>query len=607
MFELFLIDAFFIIIASAVRPPLQTISSAYRSLTHNTDGEELQVQRFQGDDANGMLDAYNTLYHIHNNSDCNQSVPKSIIMDVDDTATPEVPTAVKAEAVAEAEAVPPEADAAPASALTTDNGTDDPETTTTASAPMPSLAGKKRSRGGDDGDGPPTTNVSVASAAAASQLSSSLGLLTLGSLLSASVALGGSSSGSNNSSALPTTDHVQQQAAKYCVEFPPYLHLSKTDSAPQLKVGAERLSVKGGMRGYRMSRASHGVPPAGGNFYYEVIIQEPPSIQDIVNSLPPNVRISKKLQEEMQMALQLEEKRKVEGTTAATESVEMTDEENDAGGASTKSESTTSSSGFGSHVRLGWSMRTGDLQAPVGYDKWSYGIRDIGGSKIHCSKRDDHWGGEEFGPGDVVGCAISMVQDSTMKGVGAVAASGDSMGSSGSLSHQQRQAQLQQPQPNHNHIRFFKNGYPMGEFILSKGKREGGAAFIIPDGVYYPAISLYMGANVDINFGPNFIYPPRKLPSGLKLHPMSKLCTPPITPEDAAAKISKEKPFRKPDMQQKFLELVQTEVQVLQDAYKVHRTQHIAYVMKERKKRDLKTDDLESDDFFTLSMDKEEE
>ncbi|CAM9910014.1 unnamed protein product, partial [Sphacelaria rigidula] len=34
------------------------------------------------------------------------------------------------------------------------------------------------------------------------------------------------------------------------------------------------------------------------------------------------------------------------------------------------------------HCRLGWSRRTGSLQAPVGYDKYSYAYRDIAGSKV---------------------------------------------------------------------------------------------------------------------------------------------------------------------------------------------------------------------------------
>lgn len=33
------------------------------------------------------------------------------------------------------------------------------------------------------------------------------------------------------------------------------------------------------------------------------------------------------------------------------------------------------------HCRLGWSLATGSLQGPVGYDKSSYAYRDIAGSK----------------------------------------------------------------------------------------------------------------------------------------------------------------------------------------------------------------------------------
>lgn len=32
-----------------------------------------------------------------------------------------------------------------------------------------------------------------------------------------------------------------------------------------------------------------------------------------------------------------------------------------------------------SHIRVGWSTRNGELQAPVGYDQYSFGYRDIDG------------------------------------------------------------------------------------------------------------------------------------------------------------------------------------------------------------------------------------
>lgn len=405
----------------------------------------------------------------------------------------------------------------------------------TSAAPSSSTKpSKKRPRSPETAESAATAAVSAASAAAAAQLSASMGWNGLYSLLSASAI--------TSSSTLPVLEQVQQAALKSVQECPPFVHLSKADSAPQLKiVDDRRLAVKGGLRGYRMTRATHGV--SSGNYYYEVLILEPPAVSEIVAALPPNIRMGKKLEDQMQQAL-LEEK---EGKPKA--------------------------SVFGGHVRLGWSMRTGDLQAPVGYDKWSYAVRDIGGSKIHCSKREDNWGGESFGPGDVVGCAISLPpKDSGEKG--------------------------------NNHIRFFKNGHPMGEFVISKGKREGGAAFNIPDGIYYPAISLYMGAQVKVNPGPHFIYAPRKLPAGLKFQPVSDLCKPPMSVEEAITKVQKEKVFRKPDMSQIFQELVSAEVQTLEDANQNHRKKHVQEVAAEREKRNLSISDLEEDEFY--SKEKEE-
>lgn len=64
------------------------------------------------------------------------------------------------------------------------------------------------------------------------------------------------------------------------------------------------------------------------------------------------------------------------------------------------------------HVRLGWGAITGELEAPVGYDSWSYGFRDVNGARIHRSERYDGYG-SSFGPGDVVGCAIYLQDESS--------------------------------------------------------------------------------------------------------------------------------------------------------------------------------------------------
>lgn len=403
-----------------------------------------------------------------------------------------------------------------------------------------------------------TAAVTAASAAAAAQLSASMGWNGLYTLLSAT-----SFTSATN---LPTVDQVKQAAQKFLSEYPPFVHLSKTDSAPQLKIlDDHRLRIKGGMRGYRMSRATHGI--SQGLYYYEVLILDPPKVSEIVASFPSNIRMGNKLQEQVKVALAAEKEGKPADPT-----------------------------GFGGHVRLGFSNRTGDLQAPVGYDKWSYAIRDIGGSRIHASKRDDTWGGETFGPGDVIGCAISILPSKETPANVAVPAQD---GKVPALNPETNSHSDQSDEPK-NYIRFFKNGIPMGQTVVSRGKRESVMAFYIPDGVYYPAISLYMGASVYFNSGPHFIYSPRKstFPSGFKLKPVSDLCARPMTVEDAVAKVQKEKAFRKPEMLQKFQELVQTEVQAQQDAYASFRKKHVQDIIEQRKKRGLKFDDLEQDEFY---------
>lgn len=412
--------------------------------------------------------------------------------------------------------------------------------------------------------------------------SSSLNSSSSASLLNASGVSSAGSTSSVNNVLIPA--NVLPAAKKAILDSPPFVHLSKTDSAPQLKIttsticgGGNKDSVdsklnvqdylsckqgEGHYCGYRMSRASHGT--SLGTYYYEVIIQQPPTAKEIASSLPSNARLGPKLQREMQEALLAE----LKNETSANRRLKEDD---------------CYQNSFGSHVRLGWSMRTGDLQAPVGYDKYSYAVRSIGGSRIHCSRREDNWGGEKFGPGDVIGCLISLEgTDSDVHSLG---------GGTGKKNQQHSRERV-------NGIRFFKNGSPMGQFVITKGKKLGGVAFEIESGMYYPAISLFMGATVKVNFGPNFICKPKKIyiPAGFK--PMSSLSPQPLTVEESLARVTKDKTFRKAETYQKFLELIRTEASLLIDTYENHRRKHVVDVWRERKKRNLKTDDLESDYFF---------
>ena len=310
-------------------------------------------------------------------------------------------------------------------------------------------------------------------------------------------------------SAFPTIAQVHQTANKAHQDQPPWIHWSKSDMAQsamrvptsnRLELHAS-LSTRGGNGGYRMARANVGC--SSGSHYFEIwILEPPPTTQEILQSLSPSVRLAPKLRRALQASLEFEERqqsklnqeiKKEPNTSVTTVGSHVKSEGSgttgDGGEVDTPKPAQSSTSAnrdtsdeespprVGGHIRVGWSMRTGELQGPVGYDRWSFAIRDIGGSIITNSQRIDNWiGAESFGPGDVIGCAICLFQN-------------DESGSDAD---------------NKNHIRFFKNGLCMGEFVITKGKRSGGEApfqFDIPAGTYYPAVSSYLGGSVRANFG----------------------------------------------------------------------------------------------------------
>mmetsp|Transcript_16379 Transcript_16379/g.22573 ORF Transcript_16379/g.22573 Transcript_16379/m.22573 type:complete len:187 (+) Transcript_16379:201-761(+) len=135
-----------------------------------------------------------------------------------------------------------------------------------------------------------------------------------------------------------------------------------------------------------------------------------------------------------------------------------------------------------SHIRVGWSTRQGELQGPVGFDQYSYAYRDVGGSKVHRSIRVDGYG-EPFSTGDIIGCFIHLSDESSV---------------------------------HLNRMSFFKNGIEQGDAYVGSE---------IPCGVYFPAVSLYLKANVRVNFGPSFILRPTSLAANVnavsELQPMS--------------------------------------------------------------------------------------
>lgn len=418
---------------------------------------------------------------------------------------------------------------------------------------------------------------------------------------------------------LPSVDLVGNAVSKSINEYPPFMTMSTKDSAPQLQLedpppvvvesAADRVSpsnstteksgdksnssssdsfqrklvVKGGMKGYRMSRATHGA--TSGCYYYEaVVLDHSHRVKGGRGSGQSSERGVKRSHQEME----------------AERTTEETKNSSDKNDVPAMPEETKSNGG---HLRIGWSTRSADLQAPVGYNEHSYGIRDIMGSRIHKSRREDKWGGIGFGPGDVVGVAISLEEKKPVANSATSKALGDaSTGIDNAEKKKDKACQILSEDAGKststltNHIRFFKNGKPMGN----------GIAFgnIQPE-TYYPSVSCYMNGSAQLNFGPHFVYPPEGVPAEVNLHPISELCKSPPLPDEVVetvmssggGKDGKKVFFSKrtdDSIVSAFKELVKMEATARHDAYSKHLDLHRKEVMYLRKGRGLPTLDLEA-------------
>jgi len=227
------------------------------------------------------------------------------------------------------------------------------------------------------------------------------------------------------------------------------------------------------------------------------------------------------------------------------------------------------------HVRMGWARREASLDAPVGFDCYSYGLRDQAGQKMFMSRPKDFFpAGENVEEGDVIGMEINLpseslhqkvvgghfnpavdLEDEEMKPTEATDVIRDrvpirfkshlyfeqidyepikeledlmhpspviSSGISGSS---------QDPSPTHpipalrtlpySNIKIYKNGHLMGTAFTElfaflppasapDEKQQVGARAGLDDGMlgYYPAVSVFRGGAAELNFGPDFWYPP---------------------------------------------------------------------------------------------------
>uniref|UniRef100_A0A7M4E093 ASH2 like, histone lysine methyltransferase complex subunit n=1 Tax=Crocodylus porosus TaxID=8502 RepID=A0A7M4E093_CROPO len=162
-------------------------------------------------------------------------------------------------------------------------------------------------------------------------------------------------------------------------------------------------------------------------------------------------------------------------------------------------------------ARLGWSQPLGNLQAPLGYDKFSYSWRSKKGTKFHQSIGKHYSSG--YGQGDMLGFYISLPEDTeTAKSLPDTYKDKALIKFKSYLYFEEKdfvdKAEKSLKQAPGSQITFYKNGVSQGVAFKD-----------IFEGVYFPAISLYKGCTVSINFGPYFKYPPRDI----TYHPMSNM------------------------------------------------------------------------------------
>ncbi|XP_068702334.1 set1/Ash2 histone methyltransferase complex subunit ASH2-like isoform X1 [Montipora foliosa] len=152
-------------------------------------------------------------------------------------------------------------------------------------------------------------------------------------------------------------------------------------------------------------------------------------------------------------------------------------------------------------TRIGWSQLYGNLQAPLGYDKFSYSWRSKKGTRFHES-RGKHYS-EGFSNGDVVGFFINLPGHDrkpadflppTYKDKALIKFKSHLYFEEKDLVDKAEKNLKPLPE---SQIKFYKNGIC-----------QGVAWQDIYEGTYYPAVSLFKNATVTLNLGPDFQFPP---------------------------------------------------------------------------------------------------
>ncbi|KAF5291901.1 hypothetical protein FQR65_LT11385 [Abscondita terminalis] len=149
----------------------------------------------------------------------------------------------------------------------------------------------------------------------------------------------------------------------------------------------------------------------------------------------------------------------------------------------------------GSAIRMGWGQDYANLQAPVGFDKFGYSWRSKKGTRFHESMGKHYSSG--YGEGDTLGCLIVLPETSSTELIPDTYKDKPLIKFKSHLYYEDKDNVAESLKNlkllEGSKIVFFKNGICQGVAFTD-----------IYAGNYYPAISIYKGATVVVNFGPNF-------------------------------------------------------------------------------------------------------
>ncbi|KAI6247600.1 Set1 complex component ash2 [Erysiphe necator] len=237
-------------------------------------------------------------------------------------------------------------------------------------------------------------------------------------------------------------------------------------------------------------------------------------------------------------------------------------------------ESTSTTGISGPHVRMGIGRREATLDGPVGFDCYSYGLRDLGGQKIHMSRPKAFFpNGENICEGDVIGFEVNLPSASLhhkiVNGTYKPKIDFKDLGNTGiekadiirdrapikikdywvfeqaayapgkelqdwcspaptAFKHEVKPCFTHPSVPlrtlPHSYIKVYKNGILMGTafenlfaFLPPASKPATVKDMFFREGLddgtlgYYPIVSVFQGGCAEVNFGPKYWFPPPEI------------------------------------------------------------------------------------------------